>query len=180
MNINRKSEDPAKDLQHKEDKAQDVRLWVALQQAANFMLDVREKDVARFGVTNMESAILNAVHEIGYESTPVRITRRISILKQHSVSEVLNAMEKKGLVTKHNDLPRKNLVRIELTQKGLESLKMVSTRESILRMFAALSKREKKQLEPILDKLVKEALKERLMAPLLYQKETEESVSEPY
>jgi DNA-binding MarR family transcriptional regulator len=171
---------PVSDPPMKPDEAQNIRLWVALQQASNFMADVREKDVSRYDVTNMESAILNAIHEIGVETTPAAVTRRISILKPHSVSETLTALETRGLVTKSKDLPKKNLVRVQLTEKGQATLHETAKRESIHRMFAALTREEKNQLEPIHDKLLKEALKERLRSPLLYQKEASASIAQIY
>jgi DNA-binding MarR family transcriptional regulator len=89
-------------------------------------------------------------------------------------------MEKRDLVRKSKDLPRKNLVRIELTEKGKATLRQTAKRESVHRMFASLAKEEKDCLEPILDKLMKEALKERLMAPLLYQKDTGDTLAQIY
>jgi DNA-binding MarR family transcriptional regulator len=153
-------------------EAQNYRLWVALNITTHSMLGVREKDLARYNVSNMESAILNAAYEIGYGATPAQITRKVETLKPHSVSELLTLMEQKGLIVKYKDLPKKNLVRIELTEKGLQTHLKTARRESIHRMFSSLTDEEKNSLENILNTLKDEASEESLLALILYKKES--------
>ena len=50
---------------------------------------------------------------IGYRVTPAEISRRL-LRESHSISQILNRMENKGLVRWVKDLERKNLVRLIL------------------------------------------------------------------
>jgi len=81
-------------------------------------------------------------------------------------------MEQEGLVTKSNDLPRKNQVRLELTDKGHEAYSQAAKRESVHKIMSSLSKEQYKQLKSILKILRDAALKEvgekrELLFPLL-------------
>ena len=69
-------------------------------------------------------------------------------------------MEKEGLVTKHKDLERRNLVRVSLTEKGREAHHYSLRRESIHDIMSCLSAAELMQLRAYLDRLRDRALEE--------------------
>jgi len=69
-------------------------------------------------------------------------------------------MEKRGLVRKRKDPDRKNLIRVDLTEKGKQAYEKSSGRESIHHIISALSKEEHQQLSLYLQKLRDRALEE--------------------
>lgn len=64
-----------------------------------------------------------------------------------------------GFERKVKDLDRKNMVRIELTEKGLELYRKSSRRESIKSIVSILSSDEQTELRFLLSKLHDKALK---------------------
>ena len=76
------------------------------------------------------------------------------------MSEILNRMEKQGLVRKAKNLDRKNLVRVELAEKGIGAYNQSSRRESLHRIMSYLSDEERRQLNAILSTLRDRALRE--------------------
>ena len=99
------------------------------------------------------------IRAIGDKVTPAEISRWL-LREPHSVSEIISRMEKQGLLKKVRDLYRKNLVRIELTEKGSEAYNQAIKRDSIHTIMSALSDEERRQFSTMLEKIRDRALKE--------------------
>ncbi len=69
-------------------------------------------------------------------------------------------MEKAGLVRRVSDLDKKNLVRIELADKGRDIYERSLTEEPVNKIMASLSNEEHEQLRVLLRKLWDKAVKE--------------------
>ena len=92
-------------------------------------------------------------------ATPAAISRQL-FWELHSVSEQLSRMEAKGLVRKVRDLGRRNLIRAEVTAKGVEVYRESSRRRSAREIMSVLTKDEQHQLWALLAKLREKALHE--------------------
>lgn len=131
---------------------QDYNLWVLLAQARSAMFRARQQELRQYGITPRQAAVLFIVQAIGHKATPAEISRWL-FREAHSVSDLLNRMEKQGLLRKVKDLDRKNMIRIELTDKGREMLDNAMQRESIHRIMSSVSNQEREQLRSILQKI---------------------------
>jgi DNA-binding MarR family transcriptional regulator len=138
---------------------EDYKLWVLLNQAADTTLRARQKELDRYGISSAEAALLFAVQAIGERATPAEITRWL-LREPHTVTELLNRMEKGGLVKKSKDLERKNLVRVSITEKGRQAYEQSTKRKSIHKVISSLSQQERQQLRLYLEKLRNKALGE--------------------
>lgn len=137
---------------------QEFKLWVMLEQAQSAVFAAREKELTQYGTSPMKAAVLFIVQSIGKEATPAEIARWI-LRKSHTVSGLLDRMEKDGLITKTKNLPKKNLVRVTITEKGKKALRNSMKRESIRRTFAAIPEKDREQLYAQLMKLRDKGLK---------------------
>jgi DNA-binding MarR family transcriptional regulator len=139
---------------------QDYNLWIMLEHARSAVVAAREKELSQHGVSMMKAAVLFIVDSIGDEATPAEISRWI-LRKSHSVSGLLDRMEKDGLIKKTKDLHRKNLVRVTITEKGYKALNKSKDRKAIHRAMAAIPEEERQkfynQLEKIRDKALRQA-----------------------
>jgi DNA-binding MarR family transcriptional regulator len=147
---------------HSEDK--DYNLWVMLEQARTAVGTARDKELYQYKISFMKAAVLYIVDSIGSEATPAEISRWI-LRRSHSVSGLLERMEKDGLITKSKDLPRRNLVRVTLTDKGKQVLKESLKRESIHNIMSILTESEREQLYSVLKRIRDRALKETITIP---------------
>ena len=138
---------------------QDYRLWWLILLVRRAMYKAESKELFQYGLTHVEASVLFIIQAIGYKATPAEISRWI-LRESHSVSGLLDRMEKEGLVRKVKDLDRKNLIRVELTEKGCEAYNLTVGRSTIHQIMSALSQKERQQLEKCLQKLFDEALKE--------------------
>jgi DNA-binding MarR family transcriptional regulator len=135
-------------------------LWVLLSQTRDAIFRARQKELNRYNISIVEASVLFAIQAIGDQATPAEIARWI-FRKPQSVTELLNRMEKKGLLTKVKDLDRKNQVRIRLTDKGREIYYHQSAEPaSICEIMSSLSDEDCQRLGSCLWTLRGEALKE--------------------
>jgi len=138
---------------------EDYKLWVLLSQAADTTLRARQKELDRYGISTAEASVLFVVQAIGDRATPAEITRWL-LREPHTVTELLNRMERGGLVTKTKDLERKNLVRVSITEKGRQAYQQSTKRKSIRKLMSVLSREERQQLGSYLERLRNKALGE--------------------
>jgi len=137
---------------------QDYNLWVLLNQVHTFMLNARETELMEYGTTTMQAAALFIANAIGETATPAAISRWF-LRKPPAISGLLDRMEKAGLLVKVKDLPKKNWVRITLTEKGQKAYKQSLKRKSIHQITGCLSEEEREKLASILIKLRNKATK---------------------
>jgi DNA-binding MarR family transcriptional regulator len=133
-------------------------LYLLLIETADLVCKFRERDLSRFNITTRRSAILLSIQAIGDRATPVEIARWL-IRERHSVSELLDKMERDGLVKKVRDLERKNRVRAILTDKGRQAYNKVIGGESIRKIMSSLTQEERQRLVSYLRTLKDTALK---------------------
>jgi len=133
------------------------KLAVLLAQAREAILKARRKELTRYNISPRQSAVLFYIRAIGDKATPAEISRGL-FREPHSVSEILGRMEKQGLLRKVKDLRRKNMVRVELTEKGREACNHSEKRASIDKILSTLSNEERQQLGFYLERLRDKAL----------------------
>lgn len=136
----------------------DSYLWHLLNYAQNVIGKARKKELVRYNVSSRKSVVLFAVRAIGEEATPAKTSRWLS-REPHSTSELLSRMEKEGLVRKVQDLDRKNMVRVVLTDKGRETYYQTRKLLTIHEIMSSLSEEECQQLWSSLQKLIDRAIK---------------------
>ena len=133
-------------------------LWSLLAQTRHALYKTREKELRQYGIQPRQAAVLITIKAIGDEATPAEISRFL-LREPHSISRILQRMERDGLVNKSKDLHRKNLIRVTLTEKGLQAYNEAVARKTQLEILSCLSVKELDQLDSCLRKLLDEALK---------------------
>jgi len=111
------------------------------------------------GISPMQVAVLHHVQASGNKVNPAELARSL-FRAPHSVSSIISRMEKHGLVEKINDLDKKNMARIAVTEKGQKKLEQSVKKVGLQKVMSCLSGEERQQLKSCLAKLRTEALKE--------------------
>jgi DNA-binding MarR family transcriptional regulator len=133
-------------------------LWVLIAQTKDAILKARQRDYARFGISDDRRAILSIIMNNGGTSTPVQIARNL-FRELHSVTEMLKRMENDGLVVRGKGSGRSK-VEVSLTEKGLDVFDQSRHNHTDLRIFSVLSKPERDRLALYLWKLRSRVLKD--------------------
>jgi DNA-binding MarR family transcriptional regulator len=126
-------------------------LWILIAQNRDAILRARERDYTRYGISNERRALLYFIQNSGGRSTPVEISRGL-FRELHSVTEMLNRMEKDGLIARYEGSGRSR-VEVGLTEKGLDIFRQSLHNQTDRRIFSALTKAERERLAATLFKL---------------------------
>lgn len=133
-------------------------LWLLLAQTRDAFLRARERDHARYGISNERRAVLTVIQANGGSATPVLIARAL-LRELHSVSELLKRMEKDGLVMRTSSTGRSR-AEVRLTDAGLEIHEQSLHSQIDRRILSALTKQERLRLAALLGKVRASALKD--------------------
>lgn len=138
---------------------EEFELWVLLNQVRHAIHDAVERELRQYGISPIEAAVLSIAKVTGKNATPAEISRWL-LREPHSVSGLVSRMEKKGLVRKVKDLPKKNLVRVAITDKGEQAYSRSLKIDSLRRITSSLSREQRRQTISCLKVLRSVALKE--------------------
>lgn len=134
------------------------KLWFLLSQTRAAVYKARLKKLGRFLHPNWAAALFVTMI-FDKETTPVLLSRHL-FLERHSVSELIMRMQSKGLIKKHKDIKKKNMVRISLTKKGRDVCYQAMQPDFITGLFSSLSCEQQKQLRSSLQTLFDKAIEE--------------------
>ena len=127
-------------------------LWVLLVRTRDTLCKARQKELEPYNIQLRQAAVLHALDSIGEKATAAQISRFLG-RESHSVSELLNRMEKKGLVRRVRNLDQKNWRRVVLTEKGREFYIQAEKRETVENIMSSLTAEECEQLRILLQKV---------------------------
>ena len=155
--MNKKRKEKMEDFPYADE---DYRLFYMLLRVREKLFESRERELFQYNIRLRHSACLFAIKELGNIATPNEIAKIVH-RKPHSVSVMLNRMEKNGLIKKKKASNGGNRVIVTLTRQGEHAFKVSSKRESLHRVFSALTKTQRQQLRDCLKTLWVSCLKER-------------------
>ncbi len=138
---------------------QDLASWVFMSRTRDAIFRNRVKDLKGHDFSARQASVLIVLEELNEKATPAEVSKWV-FREPHTVSDFLKRMERNGLVKRMKDLARKNMIRVEITEKGYEAIRDAGRMESVHRIMTALSKEEHRQLRVILQKLWNKALEE--------------------
>jgi len=134
-------------------------LWAMMNQVYWAMVRATENELRPIGISMIQAAVLFLVKNAKTPATPAQLSRWL-FREPHTVSGLLNRMEKQGLVRKAKDLERKNLVRVTLTEKGEEAYQRQSEMRLIRKLLSSLFPKQRDNLMTYLRTLRSRALDE--------------------
>jgi DNA-binding MarR family transcriptional regulator len=138
----------------------DLKLWTLLSQARHSMYRFQTRRVRQYGISISQAAVLVILRFHDDNATPANISLWL-MRSRNSTSQVLSRMEKDGLITKSKDLDKKNLVRVTITDKGIQIYRgLTADMRSARRIIASLLAADRKQLRSYLLTLRDSAVKE--------------------
>jgi DNA-binding MarR family transcriptional regulator len=142
-----------------------AKTWVLLNQVAHAAYGATSKRLRPLGVTPEQARVLLILSRSSSPPTRTEISR-IVMRKPHTITALLNGMQKAGLIRRIKDDKNNKLVRIVMTQKGSEVFKQVLQTQLAMRLTSSLSSEEFYQLSRILERLRDAVLRELEEEPL--------------
>ncbi len=133
-------------------------LWILFSQVRDAILKARERELHSQHISERHAQLLFIIELIGPKATPAKIARYV-LREPHSISEIIDRMEKQGLIKKVKDMDRKNQVRIEVTKKGRDQYQRSFIPKNIPDIMSVLTAEERGHLTESLLKLRRAAIK---------------------
>ena len=132
------------------DEDRQYHCWLVLLRTAEIILRARDKELEPYGLTASQAAVLYTIDNLGDRATVGNISKWL-FKKPHTVSGILDRMERLGLVVRIMNHGQKGRVFIEMTPKGQKAREIASKRETIHAVMSVLQKSELEELERLLE-----------------------------
>ena len=131
-------------------------LWLLIGEVSHELFLARRRELSPYNIPVRQLQILRAIQALGSKATLSEISNKVErefhVISRHTIN-----MEKDGLITRIQNSPKSTLLRLELTKKGLDVLKISRPSTSIDKIFSSLSKVEREQVELILKRILIQA-----------------------
>ena len=111
---------------------------------------LRRLELAKYNVQPVQAYILFILHALGGETSPTELSR-YAYEDKSAISDILIRMEKQGLITKTKKTIGNGRVKVKLTEKGEEALRLSSEREFLRKVMSGLTPQKTEQLESCLE-----------------------------
>jgi DNA-binding MarR family transcriptional regulator len=121
----------------------DYQLWIMLDHLRYMIFKARKRELGKYDITPEQAQILLALGRT--DSLTINQLVEYTQHLHHSISTLLNRMEKKGLISKTKIPGKGRKLNIEISGKGQELLNTM-TRDSFSRIFTCLSDNEKRSM----------------------------------
>jgi DNA-binding MarR family transcriptional regulator len=114
---------------------------------------VRQRELSPYNITTRELRLLSIIQELRSKATLSAIAGKVERTVTVICGQTMD-MEKYGLIKRVKDNPRSRLLRMELTKKGLDSIKINRKANAMEEIMAVLNAEERRQLHSLFDKLL--------------------------
>ena len=127
-------------------------LFLLLGQISHFTQLVRRRELTQHHIAPQQLYVLRIIQEMGVNATLSEVAkhadRKINAICRQSI-----IMERDGLIQRIKDTPKSRLLRMELTDKGRDMLKISKESKSINALYSVLDAEELQQAHDSLTKL---------------------------
>jgi DNA-binding MarR family transcriptional regulator len=134
-------------------------LWAMLDSTYYAVLRARDKEFRDENILFTQCAVLARIKLAGQDASPSEIARRMS-RERHSISQIIDRMEKAGLVRKVTHPQRKNGILVEITDAGEQVYLIAQKRKIFNRIISRLTASKRKRLLTLLTEVRQSAMME--------------------
>ncbi len=137
----------------------DYNLIALINQTGHAFSLARTRELSRHGLSMMRAAVLLVLQVRDNNATPTEISQWL-LREPHTISALLDRMEKDGLIRRYRDLHKRNTVRVAMTEKGRNAYQQSLARETFHSVMSVLNDEEREQLRHVMSKLWLRVLQE--------------------
>ena len=125
-------------------------LWLLMAKVNHSIMLTWQRELNQYHIPARQTYILGTIQALGPKATlselAKKVERRTNVIAKQAVK-----MEKDGLIKRIKDTPKSRLLKLELTEKGFEMVRISRHIKSIDGIFSSVSEEECQQLEKILN-----------------------------
>lgn len=128
-------------------------IWLQVADLNHKMFLIRNKELSKHSITTRQMHILRLIEALGKKAT-LSVIAKATERKLDVISRQAVGMEKEGLIKRIRVKPKSRLLKLELTDKGRELLKISRFSDGMNEISSILTEEELKQLHAVLDRLL--------------------------
>jgi DNA-binding MarR family transcriptional regulator len=136
-------------------------LWQLLGSANHSIGSIRQQELNKHRIPIRQFQVLRTIQDLGSKATLVEVAKLVE-REVHVISRQTVLMEKDGLIKRNRITPKSNLLKLELTEKGLKMINAGKPSKSIDTIFSFLTEDDRQQMISILNRMIIEAKAMRL------------------
>ena len=125
-------------------------LWLLIGKVNHLIMLIRQRELNQYHIPVQQTHVLRTINELGENATLAELAKEVE-REIHVISRQAVGMEKEVLIKRAKKSPKSKLLRLELTEKGLEMARVSRQSEAIDAIFSSLSAQQRQQLESILN-----------------------------
>ncbi|MFY9813928.1 MAG: MarR family winged helix-turn-helix transcriptional regulator [Dehalococcoidales bacterium] len=133
-------------------------LWLLIGRVNHEIMLARQKELRQYNIPIQQTLFLYTLQSLGPKATISEVAkameRTLAVTAQHAAR-----MENYGLIKRIKNSPRSNLLRLELTDKGLEMVKLARKSHCVDSILSFLDMAERQQMESELTRILVKAKK---------------------
>ena len=130
-------------------------LWLLMHDITHAVVLIRQRELTPYNIGDRQLWILHAIRNLGSKATINEIAkeldRKISVISRQTAM-----LENDGLIKRIKSKSKSRLLTIELTEKGLDMLKVSRESKRIDEILSILNEEERQQLHATLNKILAE------------------------
>ena len=130
-----------------------LELWTILGKVRHSIFLVRQKELNQYNLSASHAYLLRIIIDLGSKATIFEVAKKVD-RKISVISRQTARMEKDGLIKRIKQSPKKNILQLELTKKGLDMAKISYESKSLDILFSCLSSEDRQQMESSLNRLL--------------------------
>jgi DNA-binding MarR family transcriptional regulator len=128
-------------------------IWLLIGKLHHKRVLVRQRELSPYNIPTRQLHLLRVIYDMGDKATlseiAKKVERQVDVISRQAVS-----MEKDGLIKRIRLSPKSRLLKLELTEKGLELAKISGKSKAMDEIIAVLSDAERQQMISSLQKIL--------------------------
>jgi len=128
-------------------------LWLLIGRVNHSVNLIRQRELNQYSIPIRQIHVLRLIQDLGQKATLSELAKQIE-RQPHVISRQTIAMEKDGLIKRIKIKPKSNLLRLELTEKGLEMIIVANKSNLIDQILSFLTQEQRHQMESVLNRIL--------------------------
>jgi DNA-binding MarR family transcriptional regulator len=128
-------------------------IWVQIRDLHHKILWVRQKELEHYNIASRQFQILRIIDSLGSNARISEIAKKAE-RKLDVISRQTATMEKDGLIKRIREAPKSRLLKIEITAKGREMLKISHHSNGMNEVLSVLTEDQRRQLNSYLNHML--------------------------
>ena len=130
-------------------------LWLLMGKIHHKRILLRQRELSEYNIPTRQLYMLHLIRDLGSQTTISEIAKIVE-RKTDVISRQMISMEKDGLIKRTKAAPKSRLLKIELTDKGIELAKISGKSKVMDKIISVLKPEERQQLYSLLNRMLVE------------------------